>query len=208
MRLPKLKGVKIVDKGDKPRYHDSDVWEKSSDIVAYNLYEQDWGDLKAEGLTHIFDDDKAEFDRRKAAFYRSKGKLSKKYKAYAVIWGNEVGLGIEEYNEDKTLSIASIYLNPKPSNKELFDIIARHVIAGLESDEYALLRITNPIRAKYQWIQRYNGQIFVKREPSAHMPFIQAKLLAQDALQRKTTINEKFEVGVTYKHKLPGKGGE
>ncbi|GGH72718.1 hypothetical protein GCM10010978_09900 [Compostibacillus humi] len=208
MRLPKLKGVKVIDKGDKPRYQDSDVWEKSSDIVVYNLYEQDWCDLKAEGLTHIFDDDKAEFDRRKVAFYGGKGKLAKKYKAYAITWGNEVGLGIEEYDGDETLSIASIYLNPRPSNKELFDIAARHVIEGLESGEYTLLRVTNPIRAKYQWIQRYNGQIFVKREPSAHMPFIQARLLAQDALQRKTTIIEKFGGGLTYKHKLPGKGGE
>ncbi|MEK4801040.1 hypothetical protein MHI02_05705 [Oceanobacillus sp. FSL K6-0118] len=60
-----LKGARIVPKGDKPRYQDRDVWEKSSDIVTYNLYENEWDDLVSEGLTHIFNNDKDLFEKRK-----------------------------------------------------------------------------------------------------------------------------------------------
>lgn len=59
-----LKGARIIPKGDKPRYQDRDVWEKSSDIVTYNLYENEWDDLQREGLTHLFEDE-SEFNRRK-----------------------------------------------------------------------------------------------------------------------------------------------
>jgi len=60
-----LKGARIIPKGDKPRYQDRDVWEKSSDIVTYNLYENEWDDLVSEGLTHIFNNDKYLFEKRK-----------------------------------------------------------------------------------------------------------------------------------------------
>lgn len=65
MKLPKLKNVRIVDKPPKKRYEDSDLYEKSSSVVTYNLFENEWDDLQREGLTHIFNHDKDLFEKRR-----------------------------------------------------------------------------------------------------------------------------------------------
>ncbi|WP_338452323.1 hypothetical protein R4Z09_10820 [Niallia oryzisoli] len=127
--------------------------------------------------------------------------MQKKFKAYMLRNdGDETAIGIEQYDEESTYFIASIYVNPKPSNKDIFDLIAFYVMQQSDHGENALLRITIPIRAKYQWIQAYNGRIFVKRESTANIPFMQTRLLAEDALRRKTSIIETLDDGIIYRN--------
>ncbi|MGP4074138.1 hypothetical protein ACTWQB_16670 [Piscibacillus sp. B03] len=64
-----LRNVKVVDKGEKPRFMDRDVFDKSSDITVFNLYEQSWATLVERGLAHIFNHDQCEFERRKGRAY-------------------------------------------------------------------------------------------------------------------------------------------
>ncbi|WP_042224139.1 hypothetical protein [Oceanobacillus manasiensis] len=59
-----LKKVRIEDKGQKPQYQAKDVFDKSSDVTVYNVFDQDWATLQTEGLARLFDS-KAEFERRK-----------------------------------------------------------------------------------------------------------------------------------------------
>src|SRR5690606_19138496 len=106
----------------------------------------------------------------------------RKFKAYAIRTDDETGLGVEEYNEAITLSIASIYLPYKPSRKDVFDVVARYIMDGVKTDEQILLRVVNPIRAKYQWIIRYEG-LYVREEGHFRVPFTQTKELAEDALK-------------------------
>jgi hypothetical protein len=60
-----LNGAKIENKGAKPRFMDKDLYEKSSDVLTYNLFDQNWQTLQAHGLTHLFKD-KTDFETRKA----------------------------------------------------------------------------------------------------------------------------------------------
>lgn len=50
-----LKNVKIEPKPERKKHEDYDVWSKSSDITAFNLYEQTWETLVVEGLSRLFD---------------------------------------------------------------------------------------------------------------------------------------------------------
>lgn len=59
-----MKNIRIVDKGERPQFMDWDLYTYSSDVTTYNLYEQDWADLEAEGLTYLFED-RDDFERRK-----------------------------------------------------------------------------------------------------------------------------------------------
>ncbi|HWO74372.1 MAG TPA: hypothetical protein VNM69_00485 [Bacillus sp. (in: firmicutes)] len=49
-----LKNVRKIDKGPKPPFMDNDVYEKSSDVIVWNLYEQDWQTIHSEGLARLF----------------------------------------------------------------------------------------------------------------------------------------------------------
>lgn len=68
MRIPKLKYTRLEEKRRRNNYEDHGVFAGSSDVIVYNLYEQDWADIKREGLAHLFDSE-AEFERRKAEYY-------------------------------------------------------------------------------------------------------------------------------------------
>lgn len=120
--------------------------------------------------------------------------MQRKFKVYAVKQASEAGLGIEEYRgEDPSLAIASLYVPEALSNKELFDAIAGFIYKQLNpsKDDTAFLRITYPIRYKYQWTKTYNGYIFVRSEPDPqHIAFRQAKRLAEDAMRRKSSVTE------------------
>lgn len=59
-----LKNMQIIGKGEKSKYDDYDVYEKSSAATSYNLYDQSWSDLQAAGLAHLFENE-AEFIQRK-----------------------------------------------------------------------------------------------------------------------------------------------
>jgi hypothetical protein len=59
-----LKNVKIVDKGERPKHMDTDLYENSSDITMFNLYDQDWADIVENELTWIFET-QSEFERLK-----------------------------------------------------------------------------------------------------------------------------------------------
>lgn len=119
----------------------------------------------------------------------------RKYKAYLLREGDEIGIGIERHKEDNTLYIASIYVCNRISNKDIFDLIAFHSMKQLEQGESAILRVTLPMNAKYAWTRAYNGRIVVKKELNAHRPFIQTRMLAEDALRRKETIIEELNEG-------------
>ncbi|MCM3668010.1 hypothetical protein M3181_03210 [Mesobacillus maritimus] len=63
--MEELKNVKVIDKGERPRFFDWGVYDYSSHLTAFNVYEQTWAALQAEGLTHLFNDDVSEFERKK-----------------------------------------------------------------------------------------------------------------------------------------------
>ncbi|WP_411953584.1 hypothetical protein ACKXGF_09935 [Alkalibacillus sp. S2W] len=48
----------------KRQHENQEVFEKSSDITVYNVYEQDYQTLVEEGLAHWFAD-KADFEQQK-----------------------------------------------------------------------------------------------------------------------------------------------
>ena len=60
-----MKNVTVVSKGERPQHMDWDLYEYSSDVTTFNLYEQSWTDIVAEGLAHLFNNNEAEFERKK-----------------------------------------------------------------------------------------------------------------------------------------------
>jgi len=46
---------------------DKDIFDKSSDVTVFNLYEQDWPTLVDNGLSHIFNENESEFEQRKSS---------------------------------------------------------------------------------------------------------------------------------------------
>jgi hypothetical protein len=59
-----MKNVKVISKGERPPFMDYDLYEYSSDITTFNLYDQEWADLEAEGLTYLFKH-REELEKRK-----------------------------------------------------------------------------------------------------------------------------------------------
>jgi hypothetical protein len=59
-----LKNVRIESKGERPKHMDTDLYEYSSDITEFNLYDQDWADIVDCGLEWVFQT-QAEFERLK-----------------------------------------------------------------------------------------------------------------------------------------------
>lgn len=60
-----LKNVQIVGKGERPQYGEKAVYDLSSDVTVFNLYEQQWQALVDAGLSYLFNEDRAEFEYRK-----------------------------------------------------------------------------------------------------------------------------------------------
>jgi hypothetical protein len=58
-----LTNVRIEPKGECPPRMNKAWFELSSDITTFNLYEQGWTDIVAEGLSHLFEN-KNEFKER------------------------------------------------------------------------------------------------------------------------------------------------
>ncbi|MEK4200918.1 hypothetical protein [Cytobacillus sp. FSL K6-0265] len=46
--------VKLEHKHARKSYEDRDLYEKSSDILAFNMYDQEWETLQKEGLARLF----------------------------------------------------------------------------------------------------------------------------------------------------------
>ena len=63
-----LTGVKVIPKGERPQYMDWDLYKYSGDITTFNLYEQNWTDLVAEGFDKYFEDE-ADFELKRAEAY-------------------------------------------------------------------------------------------------------------------------------------------
>jgi transposase len=64
--MKELSGVRIESKGKRPRYgSEKEFWHLSGDVTTYNLYEQSFEALEANGLDHLFES-QAEFEARKA----------------------------------------------------------------------------------------------------------------------------------------------
>lgn len=62
-----LVGVSILPKPERGRYENRDVYEKSSDVRQFNLYDQSWAALVEHGLSHLFENE-ADFEAKKAKF--------------------------------------------------------------------------------------------------------------------------------------------
>lgn len=71
---PELKGVRIIDKGPKPRFMDSDVYSKSGEIYSYNVYEQSFEALESHGLAHLFENEE-DFIRKQSQWKEGGGKI-------------------------------------------------------------------------------------------------------------------------------------
>lgn len=63
-----LKNVQTIAKIKRSSHGNKDVFEKSSDIVVFSLFEQSWDTLVKAGLSHVFNDDQAEFESRKRIY--------------------------------------------------------------------------------------------------------------------------------------------
>lgn len=50
-----LINVRIEPKPERKRHEDKDVWSNSSDIAVWNMYDQDYDVIQAEGLGRLFD---------------------------------------------------------------------------------------------------------------------------------------------------------
>lgn len=76
MDYSNLKNVSIMDKGEPPRFIDYGVYEYSSLVTAFNLYEQDWTTLQKHRLTYLYNDDQNEFESKRAKWQRGLSDVS------------------------------------------------------------------------------------------------------------------------------------
>lgn len=119
-------------------------------------------------------------------------------KTYRVVMNKEnqeVGVGIEQIIEctngrPKIVFISSCYLG-KCSRQETFRAYVREIINRHDRDSQILIKIADPtLRNKREWLSIYSDRITFKILPSTK--FASCRLLAADALNRKTTISEQL----------------
>ncbi|WP_428908266.1 hypothetical protein [Niallia sp. Krafla_26] len=67
-----MKNVRIVDKGEHPKYIDWDLYTYFNDITTFKLYERDWSDLEVEELVRYFENEE-EFEQRKIERQQGEG---------------------------------------------------------------------------------------------------------------------------------------
>ncbi|MCM3572520.1 hypothetical protein M3172_04915 [Mesobacillus subterraneus] len=59
-----LRNVRVESKGPKPQFMEHRTYDMASDVTVWNLYEQTWSAIVAEGLGRLFEN-RDEFEQRK-----------------------------------------------------------------------------------------------------------------------------------------------
>lgn len=114
------------------------------------------------------------------------------YRIEILRFENDIGIGIERRTGEEAEFIGSYYLQVDEfSRKGTIKFILDRIRRQLSEEERAYLKIGDPtLRNKQKWFSHYNNidvQLFRNRK------FKDATLLAIDALERKTHIEERFK---------------
>lgn len=114
--------------------------------------------------------------------------------------GGGTGIGIVEYGgkhkkynwELDVRAIHSFYIKEKLSNRDAQVFIFQFISNQLEEDEYAILQMNKFSRQQNRHLP-YKNKISVHHIEHFRGRILHARLLASDALKRKTDISEAFD---------------
>lgn len=117
----------------------------------------------------------------------------RQFKVTAIKADDSTGIGITEYSyptHDTTL-IHSLYYDTRLSNRDIIVEACKVVSGYLDNGEYARIR-TGGVHTRETWVKPYNPRVILKGHRYDER-YKENKRLAEDALDRGTTIYEEME---------------